>query len=181
MEPGVYSWIQESPLGWEPKDTPSGLLRVEFSKQHGEGTALTYNLAYTDGATNLRRYFGESGPDATLPEGYRPVVDAAHVAASTMTAVPAVVWVGDDGVIYASAATKSTAKATLVADICPYARTIPSVVMATVPPVQAPFAEAYTAGRSTVFWGLNPDGSVAIAVPTSIVPDAEPPTDTSLN
>ena len=166
MEPGVYSWIQESPLGWEPKDTPSGLLRVEFSKQHGEGTALTYNLAYTDGATNLRRYFGESGPDATirwgripvatppqryvlqladgwvrvnaaeywrtqeglvivtfriarsggaeisaalhpiatLPEGYRPVGYAAHVAASTMTAVPAVVWVGDDGVIYASAA-----------------------------------------------------------------------------
>lgn len=166
MEPGVYSWIQESPLGWEPKDTPSGLLRVEFSKQHGEGTALTYNLAYTDGATNLRRYFGESGPDATirwgripvatppqryvlqladgwvrvnaaeywrtqeglvivtfriarsggaeisaaphpiatLPEGYKPVGYAAHVAASTMTAVPAVVWVGDDGVIYASAA-----------------------------------------------------------------------------
>ena len=34
----------------------------------------------------------------------RPVGYAAHAAASTMSAVPAVVWVGDDGVIYASTA-----------------------------------------------------------------------------
>ena len=66
MEPGVYSWVQESNLEWEPEDTPSGLVRVEFRKQNGKGTALTYELAYTDGATNLRRYWGESGPDYTI-------------------------------------------------------------------------------------------------------------------
>lgn len=62
----MYSWIQESALEWEPADTPSGLVRVEFRKQNGKGTALTYELAYTDGATNLRRYWGESGPDYTI-------------------------------------------------------------------------------------------------------------------
>ena len=62
----MYSWVQKSALEWEPEDTPSGLVRVEFRKQNGKGTALTYELAYTDGATNLRRYWGESGPDYTI-------------------------------------------------------------------------------------------------------------------
>ena len=61
---------------------------------------VTFRIAHSNGAAI------NAGPQqiATLPEGYRPVGYAAHPAASTMSAVPAVVWVGDDGVIYASAA-----------------------------------------------------------------------------
>lgn len=61
---------------------------------------VTFRIARSGGA----EISAAPHPIATLPEGYRPVGYAAHVAASTMTAVPAVVWVGDDGVIYASAA-----------------------------------------------------------------------------
>lgn len=60
---------------------------------------VTFRIARSGGA----EISAAQHPIATLPEGYRPVGYAAHVAASTMTAVPAVVWVGDDGVIYASA------------------------------------------------------------------------------
>ena len=61
---------------------------------------VTFRIARSGGA----EISAAQHPIATLPEGYRPVGYAAHVAASTMTAVPAVVWVGDNGVIYASAA-----------------------------------------------------------------------------
>ena len=61
---------------------------------------VTFRIARSGGA----EISAALHPIAKLPEGYRPVGYAAHVAASTMTAVPAVVWVGDDGVIYASAA-----------------------------------------------------------------------------
>ena len=61
---------------------------------------VTFRIARSGGA----EISAAPHPIATLPEGYKPVGYAAHVAASTMTAVPAVVWVGDDGVIYASAA-----------------------------------------------------------------------------
>ena len=61
---------------------------------------VTFRIARSGGA----EISAALHPIATLPEGYRPVGYAAHAAASTMTAVPAVVWVGDDGVIYASAA-----------------------------------------------------------------------------
>ena len=61
---------------------------------------VTFRIARSSGA----EISAVPHPIATLPEGYRPVGYASHVAASTMSAVPAVLWVGDDGVIYASAA-----------------------------------------------------------------------------
>ena len=67
LEPGIYSWVQEVALDWQPEDTPSSLMRVEFRIHRANGTGTrTYELAYTDGATNSRRYFGESGPEYTI-------------------------------------------------------------------------------------------------------------------
>lgn len=80
-----------------------GWVRVnaaEYWRTQDGIVAVTFRIAHSNGAAI------NAGPQqiATLPEGYRPVGYAAHAAASTMSAVPAVVWVGDDGVIYASAA-----------------------------------------------------------------------------
>lgn len=61
---------------------------------------VTFRIARSGGA----EISATPHPIATLPEGYRPVGYASHAAASTMSAIPAVLWVGDDGVIYASAA-----------------------------------------------------------------------------
>ena len=67
LEPGIYSWVQSTALDWQPVDTPSGTMRVEFKNHCANGTGTrTYELAYTDGAANLRRYFGESGPEYTI-------------------------------------------------------------------------------------------------------------------
>ena len=67
LEPGIYSWVQEVALDGQPEDTPSSLMRVEFRIHRANGTGTrTYELAYTDGATNSRRYFGESGPEYTI-------------------------------------------------------------------------------------------------------------------
>ena len=56
-----YSWVQSAPLAWQPEDTPSGPLRVELITYNalGVGASKSAMLAYTDGATNLTRYFGE--------------------------------------------------------------------------------------------------------------------------
>ena len=67
LEPGIYSWVQEAALDWQPEDTPSGLMRVEFRIHRPNGSgSRTYELAYIDGATNLRRYFGEIGLEYTM-------------------------------------------------------------------------------------------------------------------
>lgn len=86
-----------------PLQLQDGWVRVNAAEywRTQEGLVIvTFRIARSGGA----EISAELHPIATLPEGYRPVGYAAHVAASTMTAVPAVVWVGDDGVIYASAA-----------------------------------------------------------------------------
>lgn len=73
---------------------------AEYLRTQDGIVAVTFRIAHSNGAAI------NSGPQqiATLPEEYRPVGYVAHAAASTMSAVPAIVWVGDDGVIYASAA-----------------------------------------------------------------------------
>lgn len=68
LQPGIYSWVQTKPIsGWQPDDTPDGLLRVEL-KIHRTPTDGTYTveLSYVDGATNLKRYYGElQGSDSS--------------------------------------------------------------------------------------------------------------------
>lgn len=59
----VYSWVQQTPLAWQPEDTPSGALRVELTIHNvASGTpsaSRSAMLAYIDGATTLTRYVGE--------------------------------------------------------------------------------------------------------------------------
>lgn len=60
LEPGTYSWVQQTPLsGWQPEDTPTGALRVELTVRVSKQDTRTCELAYVDGVTHLRRYFGE--------------------------------------------------------------------------------------------------------------------------
>ena len=67
LTPGKYSWVQSSPMDWQPEDTPSGLLRVELDIRKAE-TRQSFNfyLAYLDGGTNLRRYYCELNSESEI-------------------------------------------------------------------------------------------------------------------
>lgn len=72
LEPGIYSWVQQAPLDWQPADTNSGLLRVELTIHSSgqSGGSHTFILSYIDGVNYLRRYFGEQtrdGPGRIAP------------------------------------------------------------------------------------------------------------------
>lgn len=63
LEPGVYSWVQDMPLEWQPDGTPLGALRVELSVHSSapdvpSGTRSAM-LSYIDGAATRTRYIGE--------------------------------------------------------------------------------------------------------------------------
>lgn len=64
----VYSWLQQSPLAWQPEDTPSGPLRVELTIHNtmGDSGSKSATLAYIDGAATLIRYVGEEMGTGTL-------------------------------------------------------------------------------------------------------------------
>ena len=110
----INSCVVGTWLGWKMLATATppqryvlqltdGWVRVnaaEYWRTQEGLVVVTFRIARSGGA----EIHAELYPVAILPEGFRPVGYAAHAAASTMTAVPAVVWVGDDGVIYASAA-----------------------------------------------------------------------------
>lgn len=59
----VYSWVQQTPLAWQPEDTPSGALRVELTIHNVADNVVSGSksaaLAYIDGAASLTRYVGE--------------------------------------------------------------------------------------------------------------------------
>ena len=57
----VYSWVQITPLAWQPEGTPSGALRVELTIHNttGDSGSKSATLAYIDGAAALIRYVGE--------------------------------------------------------------------------------------------------------------------------
>ena len=63
LEPGVYSWVQDMPLEWQPDGTPSGMLRVELSVHNSApdvpGGTRSAMLSYIDGAATRARYIGE--------------------------------------------------------------------------------------------------------------------------
>ena len=63
LEPGVYSWVQDMPLEWQPDGTPSGMLRVELSVHNSApdvpGGTRSVMLSYIDGAATRVRYIGE--------------------------------------------------------------------------------------------------------------------------
>ena len=66
----VYSWVQQTPLAWQPEDTPSGALRVELTIHNVADNVVSGSksatLAYIDGAATLIRYVGEEmGTDAS--------------------------------------------------------------------------------------------------------------------
>lgn len=66
LEPGVYSWVQVAPfIEWQPKDTPSGMLRAELTvhSSGATGGSKSFILSYIDGGTYLKRYFGEQSGD----------------------------------------------------------------------------------------------------------------------
>lgn len=65
LEPGVYSWVQQTPLDWQPADTNSGLLRVELTIHSSgqSGGSHSFILSYIDGVNYLKRYFGEPTRD----------------------------------------------------------------------------------------------------------------------
>lgn len=67
LEPGVYSWVQQAPLDWQPADTNSGLLRVELTIHSSGQSAVshTFILSYIDGVNYLKRYYGEQTGDGT--------------------------------------------------------------------------------------------------------------------
>ena len=59
----VYSWVQQTPLAWQPEDTPSGALRVELTIHNVADNVVSGSksaaLAYIDGAASLTRYVGD--------------------------------------------------------------------------------------------------------------------------
>lgn len=59
----VYSWVQQTPLAWQPEDTPSGALRVELTIHNVADNVVSGSksatLAYIDGEATLIRYVGE--------------------------------------------------------------------------------------------------------------------------
>lgn len=57
----VYSWVQQTPLAWQPEGTPSGGLRVELTIHNSTGVfeSKSAMLSYIDGAATLIRYVGE--------------------------------------------------------------------------------------------------------------------------
>lgn len=57
---GVYSWVQNSRLIWEPEETPVGALRVTLEVIKSVAGSGTVTLRYIDGAKTLTEYIGES-------------------------------------------------------------------------------------------------------------------------
>ncbi len=57
----VYSWVQQTPLAWQPEGTPSGGLRVELTIHNSTGVSGSKSamLSYIDGAASLTRYVGD--------------------------------------------------------------------------------------------------------------------------
>ena len=57
----VYSWVQQTPLAWQPEGTPSGGLRVELTIHNSTDVSGSKSamLAYIDGVATLTRYVGE--------------------------------------------------------------------------------------------------------------------------
>lgn len=57
----VYSWVQQTPLAWQPEGTPSGGLRVELTIHNSTDVSGSKSamLAYIDGVATFTRYVGE--------------------------------------------------------------------------------------------------------------------------
>lgn len=133
LEPGVYSWVQVAPfIEWQPKDTPSGMLRAELTvhSSGATGGSKSFILSYIDGVTYLKRYFGEQSGDgkgriapistATPPEVRNFTIQSGFTAGDCtffVTQESAVFLAG--GVSGTLPANQDTQIGTLPSDVCP--------------------------------------------------------------